>query len=70
MVQQLPRIHLKGTAEEIGWQHGRQIRERIRETWKFYSQILFGNRLEDLKNMGNSYLDSIYDFSTSYGKGI
>lgn len=70
MAKQPTLVKLTGKSEEIGWQHGRQIRDRIRETWTFYSQTLFGNRLSYLKDLGNQYLESIYSFSSSYGKEI
>jgi isopenicillin-N N-acyltransferase like protein len=70
MAKQLPLVKLTGKPGEIGWQHGRQIKDRVRETWKFYSQTLFGNRLSFLQDMGNRYLEGIYGFSGVYGKEI
>lgn len=70
MMQRLPLVKLIGEPEEIGWQHGQQIEDRIREAWMFYSRTLFGNRISFLKDQGNQYLESIYGFSDAYGKEI
>ncbi len=70
MTQHRPLIRLAGKPGQIGWEHGRQIRDRIDEAWRFYSETLFGNRLSDLKEMGNLYLECIYGFSDPYGKEI
>ena len=70
MARQLPFIKLKGKPEEIGWQHGSQIKDRIRDTWQLYSQGLPHDKPEYLKELGNKYLQKIYDFSEPYGKEI
>ncbi len=63
-------IRLRGTPDEIGKQHGELLRARIGSTWEFYSQALFGNRIELLEELGSQYLGVIRAFSAEYADEI
>ena len=63
-------VHLKGTPEEIGLQHGKLLKGKVAATWEFYSQTLFGNQMELLEEYGAQYLQVIKEFSAEYGSEI
>jgi isopenicillin-N N-acyltransferase-like protein len=67
------KLHLvkcQGTYREIGLQHGRQLRERIRQTANFYNQVLFKGQFDLIEEQGNLYLAKIDQFNPGFGEEI
>lgn len=63
-------VKLKGTSTEIGYQHGSLLKDRVHAVWKFYSEIMFGNRLDFLKTYGELYLKVIHNHDSGYGAEV
>lgn len=63
-------VKLKGNSEEIGYQHGNLLKDRVQAVWKFYSETMFGNGLDFLQQYGDQYLETIHSFSRDYGVEI
>jgi isopenicillin-N N-acyltransferase-like protein len=60
-------VKLTGSSEEIGYQHGNLLNDRVQAVWKFYSDIMFDNNLDFLQQYGDQYLDTIHSFFPGYG---
>lgn len=70
----VPTIVLRGTAEERGRSHGRQLRERVHATWEWYHD-LFKHGLssvteDDLEKLGAHFRDVIMEFEPAYCEEI
>ena len=63
-------LKLHGGSDEIGYQHGSQLKNRVRAVWKFYSEIMFDNKLNFLRLYGDQYLQTIYSYNANYGVEI
>ncbi len=63
----LPFIKLKGSPQEIGYQHGRLLGDRVRACFDFYTQKLFKQPKFDFKSHGEAYLEVIHHYSPNYG---
>ena len=55
----IPFYRVKGSAEEIGFQHGSQLKERIHACFRFYRESLFTDPNLDLEACGTRYLEII-----------
>ena len=60
MSLKMPLIHVRGSAAEIGYQHGRQLRRRVQACYSFYTEKLIVNRQIDLEAYGNRFLNTIH----------
>jgi len=65
----LPVIILKGSPEEIGLQHGRQLRDRIVQCFQFY-KTLFGRPEEEIFRYADHFRQRIREFNPIYEQEI
>lgn len=66
----VPYLKLKGTPEEIGFQHGSQLKERVRSCYDFYINKLLVNPKIDLEMYGNLFLEKVREFHEPYALEI
>ncbi len=66
----LPFVHLEGTPEEIGFQHGRALADRVKKCYEYYTNSLFGDHSLDLRAYGLEYLEAIRRFRPAYAEEI
>jgi isopenicillin-N N-acyltransferase-like protein len=66
----IPRIHVEGDPQQRGRALGEALRERIRTTWEFYRDEVFGNPPFDLQARGAEYLAAIRAFRLEYASEI
>lgn len=69
MTEKFPVIDLKGTPEEIGYQHGSKLRSRIEQNISFYEK-LFNLENKRLQRLAYHYKDEIVNFHPKYAKEI
>ncbi|MDJ0841436.1 MAG: C45 family autoproteolytic acyltransferase/hydrolase [Acidobacteriota bacterium] len=58
-MEKLPHFKLKGGPEDIGFQHGRLLKDRVQACYKYYTETLFDSEKIDLKHYGEQYLNLI-----------
>lgn len=63
-------IQLHGSHQEIGFQHGSQLRERISQTAQFYNEVLFQGQFDLIKEQGLLYLAKIAEFNSGFAEEI
>ena len=66
----LPLIKIKGSPEELGYQHGRILRDRVRACYAFYTQTLFQDPSFDFATHGRKYLAFIGEHFPAYALEI
>lgn len=64
-----PVIKLSGSAEEIGFEHGRLLAGRIERCWAFYERIIGAPRSE-LQRLALTFANQIRAFSADYADEI
>ncbi len=69
IASKFPRVLLKGSAREVGEQHGDLLRERIRDCWDFYRSIIPG-RDSELRELSESFANVIKSYNSSYTEEI
>ncbi len=66
----LPLISLRGSPEEIGFQHGARLRRRIRENYLLYTEKLMVLRGFDLEHFGRQFLECVRGRFPHYAREI
>jgi isopenicillin-N N-acyltransferase-like protein len=66
----LPYVKLSGTHEEIGYQHGKLLRDRVRDCYTFYTRELFNDPGFDFEASGRRFLDFIGEHFPHYALEI
>ncbi|MDH5401347.1 MAG: C45 family peptidase [Candidatus Heimdallarchaeota archaeon] len=65
MKEKLPVIYLSGNAYDIGFNHGKQLKDRIHRTIDFYNKIFMSNQ-EEIFNRALEFKDVIHTFNPDY----
>lgn len=66
----LPLIELKGTSEEIGYEHGSRLKDRVRANYDFYTRKLFARPDFDFQEYGKAFFDILADHCPEYAAEI
>lgn len=66
----MPFVKVKGTNQEIGYQHGSLLKDRVRECYSFYTEKLIVNPVIDLEEYGNRFLEKTRDYFPQYAVEI
>ena len=65
----LPRISIKGSPEELGFQHGDRLAEKINNTIEFYAKVS-GDSHEDLLSKARYFKQKIKEYNYDYVREI
>ena len=68
--EKLPFLKIKGTPEEIGFQHGSHFKDRVQACFDFYTKSLFQKPNFDFSKHGEAYLDLIGKYFPHYRQEI
>ena len=69
MTDKFPVIDLKGSPEEIGYQHGTKLRSRIEQNISFYESI-FNLETSKVRRLADHYKNEIINFHPKYSTEI
>jgi len=68
--EKLPFIKVKGSAEEIGYAHGKNLAVRVRDCFDFYTKSLFQKPNFDFEHHGKTFLDIVDRYAPEYAVEI